>query len=216
MPRNKESARIQTLLERERRLWNDGVAMVAGVDEAGRGPLAGPVVAAAVIFPHDIALAGIDDSKKLSATARDDLFDAIYANAIAIGVGVIDCEAIDRVNILNATFGAMHSAIQSLSVTPRHLLIDGNKFFHEFIPFTTIVDGDARCYSIAAASIIAKVTRDRLMCAFAAEYPEYGFEQHKGYGTKMHYAALRTYGLCPIHRRSFIHLETDLVPNEHA
>lgn len=204
----RETDRIAEMLHRERAFWDSGIMHVAGVDEAGRGPLAGPVVAAAVMFSPGVAVPGIDDSKVVKPAVRERLYDAIRASAIAVGVGVVDVEAIDRVNILNAAISAMHDAIDELRPTPAHMLIDGKFFYHEHIPFTTIVDGDARCYSIAAASIIAKVTRDRIMVALDAQYPGYGFAQHKGYGTKAHYAALRRIGPCAAHRRSFIHLDT--------
>lgn len=182
---------------------------VAGIDEAGRGTLAGPVVAAAVVFPHGgivPELKGVNDSKKLSPAQREFLFDRILAHAAAAGVGVVDSATIDACNILQATFRAMREAISNLGVPPHHLLIDGNRYPASPIPFTTIVGGDARCFSIAAASIIAKVTRDRIMRAYDAQYPAYGFARHKGYGTREHYAALRAHGLSPIHRRTFIHL----------
>lgn len=206
MPHRHPSPLFPLSPHRERALWEAGAFHVAGVDEAGRGPLAGPVVAAAVVFAPGDMLAGIDDSKVLRPDVRDALFDAIAAHALAVGVGIVHVEAIERVNILNATFGAMHQAIDALRITPHHLLVDGKMFFHEHIPFTTVVDGDARCYSIAAASIVAKVTRDRIMSALDAQYPEYGFAKHKGYGTKAHFDAIRRHGMCPEHRRSFIHL----------
>jgi ribonuclease HII len=184
-------------------LWKAGIRNIAGVDEAGRGPLAGPVVAAAVILPERCYIEGVDDSKKLVAAKRERLFDIICERAIAVGTGVVSHLDIDEVNILQATFRAMHRAIDSLSARPGHLLIDGNRFSGRGIPFTTIVDGDALCHSIAAASIIAKVTRDRLMIEQDKLYPEYGFARHKGYGTAQHRAAIEQHGLCPIHRRSF-------------
>jgi ribonuclease HII len=187
----------------EKEYWSNGVLCVAGVDEAGRGPLAGPVVAAAVIFDKDVRLDGIDDSKKLNAKKRDELFEMIEENASSIGVGIISNVIVDEVNILQATFRAMHEAIKQLKPKPQQLLVDGNRFLGNGIPFQTIVDGDAKCFSIAAASIIAKVTRDRLMFEFDEQFPEYGFAQHKGYGTKQHIAAIRKYGLSEIHRKSF-------------
>lgn len=181
-----------------------GVGPVAGIDEAGRGPLAGPVVAAAVILPPDVTLPGVDDSKKLSPANREELFALISSTATAVGIGMAGHDEIDAVNILQATFRAMHRAVAALHPSPAHLLIDGNRFAADGIPFTTIVGGDARCLSIAAASIIAKVTRDRIMCAYDATFPGYGFAQHKGYGTLRHRNAIRDLGPCPIHRRSFL------------
>jgi len=191
-------------LASEEALWRRGVRYVAGVDEAGRGPLAGPVVAAAVIFPSGLRIAGVDDSKKLTAARREQLFTVISENAIAVGVGIVGHEEIDESNILRATYKAMHGALASLAVPAEHVLVDGNRFVGSGIPFTTIVDGDARCHAIAAASIVAKVTRDRLMCAYDLLYPGYGFARHKGYGTAAHREALERLGMCPIHRRTFL------------
>ena len=185
-------------------LREEGFLSVAGLDEVGRGPLAGPVCAAAVILPPNSEWEGLNDSKKLSAKKRDLLFEQIKSGAIAYAVGLIEPEKIDEVNILNASFLAMKQAMEQLSVTPDHLLIDGNqcRFLPE--PYTCIVKGDSKVASIAAASIIAKVTRDRLMDEYDAIYPQYGFKKHKGYPTKEHIEAVRTYGPCPIHRRSFL------------
>ena len=180
-----------------------GVRIIAGIDEAGRGPLAGPVVSAAVIFPPGICINGVDDSKKLNEAERNELFLEIGRSAISIGVGVVGHETIDRVNILNATFRSMIEAIGKLPTKPDYLLIDGPRFPGCGIPFETIVDGDAKCFSIAAASIVAKVTRDNLMKEYDRIYPQYGFERNKGYGKKDHMEALRKYGPCEIHRRSF-------------
>jgi ribonuclease HII len=190
-------------LDIELKYWNKGVKYIAGVDEAGRGPLAGPVVAAAVIFKPEIEINGVNDSKQLSAKERERLFDMINEKAISIGVGIVDHTIIDEVNILNATFRSMHEAICKLKYEPEHLLIDGPHFPGANIPFTKIVDGDWKCFSIAAASIIAKVTRDRLMVAYDKQYPQYGFAKHKGYGTKEHLEAIKKHGPCEIHRRSF-------------
>jgi len=193
----------------ERRLRKDGFLRVAGVDEAGRGPLAGPVVAAAVIMMDNSLLAGVDDSKLLTAEERDDLFEQIRATAIGVGIGIVNHETIDRVNILQASFLAMETAIAQIQPGPDHLLIDGNRFqFPEAslvksIPYTLVVDGDARSYSIAAASIIAKVTRDRIMVDFEEQFPGYGFAKHKGYSTPEHRDAIFRLGFCEIHRRSF-------------
>ncbi len=190
-------------LDFERELWAQGKSRIAGVDEAGRGPLAGPVVAAAVIFQPEIIIPEVNDSKVLTEHARESLYAQIMSNAVAVGVGIIDHTTIDEINILNATYRAMHVALSQLGVTPDHILIDGNRFDGTGVPFTTIIDGDAFCFSIAAASIIAKVTRDRLMADYDARFPGYGFAKHKGYGTKDHREAILQLGYCEIHRRSF-------------
>ena len=188
----------------ERALMRAGSWPVAGVDEAGRGPLAGPVSAAAVILDPKKLPRGIDDSKKLSSAARDELFDLICARALAIGVGLASVEEIDRLNIRNATFLAMRRALGALAVTPVHALIDGNASPRDLsCTVQTIVKGDAISLSIAAASIIAKVTRDRLMERLDEAYPQYGFKNHMGYGAPAHLAALKAHGPCPWHRRSF-------------
>jgi ribonuclease HII len=180
---------------------------VAGIDEAGRGPLAGPVVAAAVVFGHGTVIPGVDDSKKLTPDERNRLIDLITAESVAFGIGTVDSTVIDEINILNATFLAMDRAVAALGLRPGHLLIDGNLFrpgeASSGIPYTTIIGGDGTCFSIAAASIVAKVTRDRMMEDFDRMYPGYGFARHKGYGTAGHREAMRRLGLCPIHRRSF-------------
>lgn len=191
-------------LQYEHALHERGIRFVAGVDEAGRGPLAGPVVAAAVILPDGVSLPGVDDSKKLTAAKRDALYDVILASALATGTGIVGHEEIDRINILQATYRAMHLALAALRITPEHVLVDGNRFAGTGVPFTTIVDGDALSQSIAAASIIAKVTRDRLLCEYDRQYPGYGFARHKGYGTAQHRAAIIAHGPCPIHRRTFL------------
>jgi ribonuclease HII len=187
----------------EQGLWNNGFRLIAGVDEAGRGPLAGPVVAAAVVLPYGVGIIGIEDSKKLSERTREELYKIITDSAVGIGIGIVDHIVIDEVNILNATFRAMHSAIAKLNCVPDHLLIDGPYFAGANIPYTTIIKGDSLSVSIAAASIIAKVTRDRLMYQYDREYPQYGFANHKGYGTREHIEAIRKFGLCTIHRKSF-------------
>jgi len=189
----------------EQTFWRLGMQRVAGIDEAGRGPLAGPVVAAAVIFPVQCFVDGVDDSKKLTHLRREELFPRIQERALSVGIGIVDQQDIDAMNILQATFKAMHIAVAGLTVRPEHLLVDGNRFPGKDLPFTAIVDGDARCHAIAAASIIAKVTRDRIMVEQDTLYPEYGFARHKGYGTARHRAAIAQFGLCPIHRRSFCH-----------
>ena len=181
-----------------------GYELICGVDEAGRGPLAGPVCAAAVILPADADIPGLNDSKKLSDKKRRELFPIIKEKAISYGIGLASHEEIDDVNILQATYLAMERALAQLSVTPQQVLIDGNRTKDFGLPVRTVVHGDSLSVSIAAASVLAKVTRDDLMLEMAREYPQYGFEIHKGYGTKAHYEALRTYGACPIHRNSFL------------
>lgn len=177
--------------------------MIAGVDEAGRGPLAGPVIAAAVIFPENIFIPGINDSKKLSPSKRARLFDTIHEYALAIGLGACTEHVIDQINILQATYRAMKQAIASLALPPEHVLVDGWQIPDLNFPQTAIPGGDGKCFSIAAASIIAKVTRDRIMLEYDRHFPDYGFAQHKGYPTKQHIQAIIKYGRCPIHRRSF-------------
>ena len=181
-----------------------GYTAVCGVDEAGRGPLAGPVCAAAVILPAGLVIEGVNDSKKLSEKKREELFPVICEKALAYGIGWADEREIDEINILQATYRAMKRAVESLPLTADYALIDGNRMPPLAIPGTTIVKGDALSMSIAAASILAKVSRDRVMVQYSREYPQYGFEQHKGYGTAAHVQALREYGPCPLHRRSFI------------
>lgn len=195
--------RIKQLFSFEAKLWSQGLKHVAGVDEAGRGPLAGPVVAAAVIFPRGIYIPGIDDSKKLSPGKREYLFPIIQKKAIAFAVGIVDEKEIDAINILQATFKAMYLAISKLSVEPQHILVDGRANPYLNHTQTAIIGGDALSFSIAAASILAKVTRDRIMINLDQTYPSYGFAQHKGYPTKQHIAAIEQHGLCPIHRKSF-------------
>ena len=184
--------------------------MVAGADEAGRGPLAGPVVAAAVIMPNDRFIEGIDDSKKLTEKKREKLFDLITSDAISYGVGIVSNEEIDATNILIATRKAFAIAIGQLR-KPYVLYTDYITGLDPSISYTAFVKGDASVYSIAAASIIAKVTRDRILTEYSKMYPEYGFEKHKGYGTKLHYEAIQKYGLLPVHRKSFLkkYLTTD-------
>jgi ribonuclease HII len=188
----------------ERRLRKAKFKFIAGVDEAGRGPLAGPVVSAAVILPSNGAIQGLDDSKKLSPSRREQLFDEIRATALAVGVGVVNAAEIDRINILQASLRSMRMAVDELVPHPDYLLIDG-KFTLQNAPTpqTAVVKGDARCAAIAAASIIAKVSRDRLMRQFHQQYPEFGFDRHKGYPTRAHKAAIAVHGPCPIHRQSF-------------
>jgi ribonuclease HII len=190
-------------LEIERALWLQGIEHIAGVDEAGRGPLAGPVVAAAVVFPRDLIIEHVDDSKKCTAKQREALFTLILEQAICVGVGIVDHEMIDRINILQATILAMRKSIENMNIQPEYAIIDGNSFKHETLKFQNIIRGDEKSFTIAAASIVAKVTRDRLMRDLDIRFPQYGFAQHKGYGTRQHIEAIRTYGLCEIHRRSF-------------
>ncbi len=198
-----ERKRISKMLNYERQCWRKGTKFVVGIDEAGRGPLAGPVVAAAVLFPQNIFIAGINDSKKLSAARRERLYDLISEKALAIGVGTCDEKVIDQINILQATYCAMKGAIANLGISPEHVLVDGRLIPDLNIPQTPIVGGDGKCFSIAAASIIAKVTRDRLMMTYDRQFPHYGFAQHKGYPTKKHIQAIIEHGYCSIHRVSF-------------
>ena len=183
--------------------WEKGFEHVAGVDEAGRGPLAGPVVAGAVILPKGLYIEGVNDSKKLSAKQREALYDRIFEVALSIGVGIVSHEVIDRINIYQASILAMRKAIDKLTLPPSIVLADGNSFKHETLRFQNVIGGDAKSMTIAAASIIAKVTRDSLMREYHVQFPEYGFDRHKGYGTRLHVDALRRHGLCPIHRRTF-------------
>lgn len=184
--------------------FNRGVQIICGVDEAGRGPLAGPVCAAAVILPPHVEIPGLNDSKKLSDKRRRELFPLIKEAAVAYGIGIATHEEIDEINILQATYLAMERALEALSVKPELALIDGNRAKDFGLPVETVVKGDSRSASIAAASILAKVTRDDMMLELANTYPQYGFEIHKGYGTKAHYAALDAHGISPIHRMSFL------------
>ena len=192
-------------------LWNyehicydEGFEIVCGIDEAGRGPLAGPVCAAAVVLPRDLEIEGLNDSKKLSDKRRRALFDEIIAQAVTYGIAFATEQEIDEINLLQATFLAMRRALAQLSIQPSIALIDGNRETDFGLPVRTIVKGDSLSANIAAASILAKVTRDDFMLEQAKLYPEYGFDIHKGYGTKAHYEALRKYGPCPIHRRTFL------------
>ena len=187
----------------EARAWRTGLVRVAGVDEAGRGPLAGPVVAAAVVIAPDRRIKGLADSKLLLPERREELFGHIRARALAIGVGIVDHETIDRINILEATRRAMREALAALAMLPDLVITDFVKLAGLACPQRNLVDGDARCASVAAASIVAKVTRDRLMVEADGRFPEYGFSQHKGYATPEHLAALDRHGPCPLHRRTF-------------
>lgn len=192
------------LWEIEDSFYARGVQSICGVDEAGRGPLAGPVCAAAVILPQHLQLPGLTDSKKLSDKKRRELFPLIQQQAIAYGIGFASEGEIDEINILQATFLAMQRALDQLTVKPELALIDGNREKDFGLPVKTIVKGDSLSANIAAASILAKVSRDDVMLKMAQTYPEYGFEIHKGYGTRAHYAALREHGPCPIHRMTFL------------
>jgi len=192
------------LWEIEEGLFEKGIVSICGVDEAGRGPLAGPVCAAAVILPPHLEIPGLNDSKKLTDKRRRELFPIIKEQAVAYGIGLASHEEIDQINILQATFLAMRRAIDQLEGKAAFALIDGNRETDFGLPVMTVVKGDSRSANIAAASVLAKVTRDDIMEAMAVEYPQYGFEIHKGYGTKAHYEALRTYGASPIHRMSFL------------
>ncbi len=209
------SGKSANRLEFERELWQRGLTLVAGVDEAGRGPLAGPVVAAAVILPQvwqgggfDEQLRDLNDSKQLSAVQREAFFAILTAHPeIRHGIAAVDAAVIDRINILQATHRAMNEALAQLQPSPEHVLVDGNPVKSLRFPQTPLVKGDARSYSIAAASVLAKVTRDRMMLEFHRQFPGYGFAEHKGYGTPQHLAAIAKLGPCPIHRRSFAPLK---------
>lgn len=185
-----------------------GYQRIAGIDEAGRGPLAGPVVAAACVLPAGVLIKGVNDSKQLTSVEREQLFQRILAcEGVDYGIGIIDAEQIDRINILQATFKAMSEAILKLAFPPDYLLVDGLHLPVAHLPGLAIVEGDGKSQSIAAASILAKVTRDRLMLEFHKKWPLYAFDQHKGYGTKEHLQAIQEYGPCPIHRMSFAPLK---------
>ena len=192
------------LWELENEIYAEGFSLICGVDEAGRGPLAGPVYAAAVILPRDAVIEGLNDSKKLTEKKREALFDVITERALTYGIASASVEEIEKLNILNATFLAMNRAIDKLDPIPELALIDGNRSTGIAMPSRCVVKGDSRCADIAAASILAKVSRDRYMLTLAEKYPQYHFEQHKGYGTKLHYEALREYGPSPEHRPSFL------------
>ena len=192
------------LLTKEKSFYNDSVKILCGVDEAGRGPLAGPVCAAAVILPKETVIEGLNDSKKLSEKKREQLYDVICETAVSYAISFATVAEIEELNILHATQLAMIRAIDELDPVPDLALIDGNQAGDIKFPHETVIKGDASCVSIAAASILAKVTRDRFMVEMAEQYPNYHFEKHKGYGTKDHYNALREFGPCPIHRPSFL------------
>ena len=197
-----EDLRLEKMLAYEKELYTQGIQLIAGVDEVGRGPLAGPVVAAAVILPEDCKISGLNDSKKIPKSKHKEIYEAVLQNAVAIGIGIKDNQVIDQVNIYEATKLAMMEAIGQLEPQPQHLLIDAMKLDLP-IPQTSIIKGDANSLSIAAASIVAKVTRDQMMEEFDREYPGYDFAQNAGYGTAKHLAGLDKLGVTPIHRRSF-------------
>jgi ribonuclease HII len=200
----KPGEKFSCSLRLERRLYRQGINRVAGIDEAGRGPLAGPVVAAAVMLPPNFRLCGLNDSKQLSCAARESYYDALVSNPeVVFGIGVASVIEIDRINILRATHLAMQRALAGLALLPEHLLIDGLPVPALTLPHTAIVDGDARSFSIAAASVIAKVTRDRMMVSWHEEFPVYEFARNKGYGTPEHLEKLRSHGPCLLHRRTF-------------
>ena len=203
--KEKEELRLKELKQIEEELYNSGVNLICGIDEAGRGPLAGPVVVAAAIMPRNSMIEGVNDSKKVSEKKREKLYDLITDEAIAYGVGIIDQKEIDRINILNATKEGLTMAVKELNPKPDLIIVDAlSKIDTEGIPYKSIIKGDAKCYSIACASIIAKVTRDRIMRQWDEVYPQYGFIKHKGYGTAAHIAAIKEYGLCPLHRLLFV------------
>lgn len=189
----------------EKNLHKKGFCLIAGVDEAGRGPLAGPVFAASVILPKTVKIKGLDDSKKLSPSNREKVFELIMDSAVCVGLGVCEVGEIDRINILQATFCAMDQAVGELAKKPDIILVDGNKTIPSMDTIQkTVIGGDGKCACIAAASVVAKVLRDRHMRELHLKYPRYGFDRHKGYGTKAHFAAIRTYGACSVHRKSFL------------
>ena len=206
------AARRRVMLQLEREFWRRGVVRVAGVDEVGVGPLAGPLVAAAVILPPDVPLRGVDDSKKLSPQKRTRLAEELQHCALAFGVGVVSVEEIDRLNVYRAALEAMRRAVTALSMPAEQLLVDARHIPDVEVPQMSIVKGDARSYSIAAASILAKVARDRMMCDLDALYPDYGFGQHMGYGTRAHLDALDRLGPSPVHRRSFFVVRQPRLP----
>ena len=197
-----EMQRVEDLCKFEKEYGMYGY--ICGIDEAGRGPLCGPVVAGAVVLPKDLRIMYINDSKKLSEKRREELFDIIQKEAVSVGVGIVDAARIDEINILNATYEAMRQAVNNLSVKPDILFNDAVTSPQLDIRQLPIIKGDAKSISIAAASIIAKVTRDRMMCEYDEMYPGYGFAKHKGYGTKQHIEALKELGMSPIHRKTFL------------
>lgn len=203
--KEKEIERLTKLKEIEQNLYKKGINYICGIDEAGRGPLAGPVVVASVIMPKDSMIEGINDSKKISESKREKLYEKIIQEAISYAVGIIDQKEIDEINILNATKKGLTTSLKELSVKPDIILVDALTGIDTLqIPYQSIIKGDAKAYSISAASIIAKVTRDRIMRKYDEIYPKYQFAKHKGYGTAAHIASIKEYGICPIHRLSFV------------
>ena len=203
--KEREEARLNLLKEYENKLYKTGLTCIAGIDEAGRGPLAGPVTVGAVIMKPDSFIEGVNDSKKISESKREKLYEQITKEAISWSVGIVDQNEIDDLNILNATKKALTIALEGLKVKPERVLVDALEHIDtNGIPYTSIIKGDAKIYSISCASIIAKVTRDRIMRKYDEMYPEYGFAKHKGYGTAFHIEAIKKYGPCPLHRKSFI------------
>ena len=203
--KEKEIERLNVLKEFENKLYSEGLKYIAGIDEAGRGPLAGPVVVGIAIMKPDSFIEGVNDSKKISEKKRELLYEQITNEAIDWSVGIVDQNEIDEINILNATKKALHMAITNLKIKPDRILVDALEHIDTCgIPYTSIIKGDAKVYSISAASIIAKVTRDRMMKEYDEIYPEYGFAGHKGYGTAKNIQAIKTYGPCPLHRKTFI------------
>ena len=205
--KEKEQIRLEKLKEIEEEIYakEPAIQKIAGIDEAGRGPLAGPVVVACVILPKDSKIEGVNDSKKVSEKKREVLYEEIIKQAISYGIGIVDQTEIDQINILNATKKALTMAIQEMNQKPDLILVDAlTKIETLGIPYRSLIQGDAKCYSIAAASILAKVTRDRMMRQWDEIYPQYGFAKHKGYGTKAHMEAIKQYGICSLHRKSFV------------
>ena len=202
--KEKELERLTKLKEIEKDLYQKGFQKICGIDEAGRGPLAGPVVIAGVIMPQDSMIEGVNDSKKVSEKKREKLYDLILEEAISYSVAIIGQDVIDEINILNATKQGVTQVVEGLDVKPDLIIVDALTHINtKGIPYDSIIKGDAKCYNIAAASIIAKVTRDRIMREWDKIYPQYGFSSHKGYGTAKHIEAIKESGVCPIHRRSF-------------
>lgn len=203
--KEKEEQRLNELKEIDKSYFKEGYNYICGIDEAGRGPLAGPVVVAAVIMPKDSMIEGVNDSKKVSEKKREKLYELIIEEAISYSVGIVDQNEIDRINILNATKAGLTEAVRTLKVKPELILVDALTNIDTCgVPYKSIIKGDAKSYSIVAASIIAKVTRDRIMREWDKVYPQYGFEKHKGYGTAAHISAIKENGLCPLHRLSFV------------
>ena len=199
----KENKLKNDMLKYEKELYGQGIKLIAGTDEVGRGPLVGPVVAAAVILPENYSLEGLDDSKKLTEKKRDKFFDIIMQEAVSVGIGIVDAKTIDEINILEASRLAMKLAVDDLDVKPEHILSDAMKLTNVDIPYTDIIHGDALSLSIAAASVIAKVTRDRMMIELDKEYPQYGFAKHKGYPTKLHLDNIKRFGILDNYRLSY-------------